>query len=306
LKPDTSYSFRLEENGPAFSFRTAPDTLTDGLIFAEGGDIGTDAQAVSALHRIAASWDPCFGFVGGDLAYANGTDTAKWVEYLKLWSQHMRGPRGNLIPMLVTIGNHEVVGSFGETPDQAPFFYSLFGGEDGKFQDGSFGTYDFGSYLRMVSLDSGHTRKVADQTEWLDAMLKEGQTFTYLFAAYHVPAYPSHRPLDGYVTRQIREHWVPLFDRYQVPVVFEHHDHTYKRTHPLLAGKVQDGGTVYIGDGAWGRNPREVYLEERPFLSEARGSLNVIKVELSRQRSSIEAYDEKGNRIDQTVITNGS
>jgi hypothetical protein len=33
-----------------------------------------------------------------------------------------------------------------------------------------------------------------------------------------------------------RQHWVPLFEKYRVPVVLEHHDHTFKRTKPLISG----------------------------------------------------------------------
>jgi hypothetical protein len=44
-----------------------------------------------------------------------------------------------------------------------------------------------------------------------------------------------------------------LFDKYRVPVVLEHHDHTFKRTKPLLAGLPDDDGVLYLGDGSWGR-----------------------------------------------------
>src|SRR4030095_9545336 len=50
-----------------------------------------------------------------------------------------------------------------------------------------------------------------------------------------------------------RKHWVPLFEKYRVPVVLEHHDHTFKRTKPLLNGLENDNGVLYLGDGSWGR-----------------------------------------------------
>jgi hypothetical protein len=44
-----------------------------------------------------------------------------------------------------------------------------------------------------------------------------------------------------------------LFDKYRVPVVLEHHDHTFKRTKPLLDGMPHENGVLYLGDGSWGR-----------------------------------------------------
>ena len=43
--------------------------------------------------------------------------------------------------------------------------------------------------------------------------------------------------------------------------MLEHHDHTFKRTKPLLGGLAHDNGVLYLGDGSWGRprtpNPPE-------------------------------------------------
>jgi hypothetical protein len=46
---------------------------------------------------------------------------------------------------------------------------------------------------------------------------------------------------------------VPLFERHRVPVVLEHHDHTFKRSKPLLGGLSHPDGVLYLGDGSWGR-----------------------------------------------------
>ena len=46
---------------------------------------------------------------------------------------------------------------------------------------------------------------------------------------------------------------MPLFEKYRVPVVLEHHDHTFKRTKPLIDGRPDADGVLYLGDGSWGR-----------------------------------------------------
>ncbi|EPR65884.1 hypothetical protein ADICYQ_5029 [Cyclobacterium qasimii M12-11B] len=52
-------------------------------------------------------------------------------------------------------------------------------------------------------------------------------------AVYHVPAYPSARAFTGTTQTMIREHWVPLFEKSSIQLVFENHDHAYKRTYPI-------------------------------------------------------------------------
>ena len=41
-----------------------------------------------------------------------------------------------------------------------------------------------------------------------------------------------------------RKFWCPLFEKYGVDAVLEHHDHTFKRTHPLTDGHVDNRGAV--------------------------------------------------------------
>ena len=79
-----------------------------------------------------------------------------------------------------------------------------------------------------------------------------------MFVVNHVPAYPSYRKPEGTNGKAgtgagNRKHWVPLFEKYRVPVVLEHHDHTFKRTKPLLDGLAHDNGVLYLGDGSWGQ-----------------------------------------------------
>ncbi|MEE9405067.1 MAG: sugar-binding protein, partial [Algisphaera sp.] len=130
LSPDTEYHLAVpdgvEKEDIQVKFKTAPATLDQPLVFAEGGDVGT-SDAVPLLHNQAAAWDPLFGFVGGDCAYANGVKPKKWLAFLKHWHDNMVTAEGRMIPMLAIIGNHEVDGSYGKTKENAPFFYALFG-----------------------------------------------------------------------------------------------------------------------------------------------------------------------------------
>ena len=174
--------------------------------------------------------------------------------------------------MLGCIGNHEVDGGYEKTAQEAPFFYSIF---DGLFPETGYASLDFGDYLSLVLLDTNHTTPIEGaQTDWLAKTLKEREECPTVFAFNHVPAYPSFRPPgliipggDKGTGTGNRDHWVPLFERYNVDAVFEHHDHTYKRTHPLLGGHTNKNGIVYLGDGSWGKIRKPAKPEARPYLA---------------------------------------
>ena len=297
LAPGGEYTLHI--GGPTNTphrFRTAPATLDKPLVFANGGDVGT-SHHVGMLHRKAAKWHPLFGLVGGDCAYGNGRTPHRWNDYLKLWRRNMIDPQGRLIPMVCAIGNHEVDGAFGQPRRKAPLFLAFF---DGLYTEHTYATLDFGQYLSIVLLDSGHVSSHdGEQTRWLDTVLAQRQDRPHLFAAYHVPAYPSHREFSGSYSERAREHWIPLFDKYGVDVSFEHHDHTYKRTHHLTAGEPDPNGVLYLGDGCWGRTPRTVATpEQRPYLKKAVSTRHVIRVTLDSDNRHFYVVDENGNEVD--------
>ena len=106
------------------------------------------------------------------------------------------------------------------------------------------------------------------QVKWIEETLLEHRSAKFRSAVYHVPLYPSHRDLMGYFSDEGRKHWAPLFDKHQLTVAFENHDHTYKRTHLLRNSEPtkNDSGTLYLGDGCWGVKPRPIDYESRPYL----------------------------------------
>jgi hypothetical protein len=260
LTPGTDYAFRIGKQSPTYRFRTMPTKATDAIHFISGGDCGVNAHAV-ANNVQAARQDPMFAVVGGDLGYDNGRSAAISLAFLRNWSAHMVGRGGRLIPMLACIGNHEVNGGYNKPREKAPFFYALF---DGLYPETGYAALDFGDYLSLVLLDSGHTTPIAgEQTDWLEKTLKARADHPNVLVVEHVPAYPSYRNPVGADGKKgtgedQRKHWVPLFEQYRVPVVLEHHDHTFKRTKPLLNGLADAGGVLYLGDGSWGRlrNPK--------------------------------------------------
>ena len=146
----------------------------------------------------AARQDPMFAVIGGDLGYDNGKSVAISLAFLRNYSQHMVGRDGRLIPMVACIGNHEVDGGYNQPRGKAPFFYALF---DGLYPETGFATLDFGDYLSLVLLDTGHTSPIGGaQADWLDKTLKSRAEHPNVFVVNHVPAYSSFRKMGTRAT----------------------------------------------------------------------------------------------------------
>jgi acid phosphatase type 7 len=310
LDPATTYQFRFWPDPTEYSFRTMPVDASRPVRFVAGGDTRHRQDWMEQANRQAMRHDPDFIVWGGDLAYADGREDRlyRWEEWFDAIRNTLITDSGRVIPILVAIGNHEVRGGYyfndpdfafdAESRERlAPYFYRLFAmpGQPG------YNVLDFGQYLSIVLLDSNHTNPVGGtQRTWLARVLAERQHVPHVFPVYHVTAYPSHRSYNGRTEREIRRHWVPLFEALGVRVAFENHDHTYKRTHPILAGAVHPKGVVYIGDGAWGVGARSVHdPAETWYLDRAESERHVIVVTLHGAHQHFRVLASSGELIDE-------
>jgi acid phosphatase type 7 len=301
LTPGTEYEFIIGTRSKTYRFRTMPAKATKAFHFISGGDVGVNSHAL-ANNRIAALQDPMFALIGGDLGYDNGVNGNTAVQFIRNYATTMIDSQGRLIPMVAMLGNHEVRGSYNKTLADATFFTPLF---DGLFTETSYATLDFGDYLSLVLADTGHCAKIGgEQTEWLDKTLGDRAGRPHLIVAGHVPCYPSYRQPAGLngkfgTGEEQRKHWVPLYEKHQVDVVLEHHDHTFKRTHPLTGGNVDDAtGIVYVGDGSWGklRIPRDA--DKRNYLADVSPDYHLTLHRLEGEQRFHLALGETGKVLD--------
>jgi acid phosphatase type 7 len=309
LQADTEYHFRVSSEGVKYKFRTISLDKSKPIRFIVGGDVYHDGlDILQKMNFQAAKLDPLFAIVGGDIAYNNRKPSAlphlmpRWLEWLIAWKNQMIAPDGRLIPLIPAIGNHDLkIGVNNRKPSDSPFFYSLFPfpGPEG------FNVLDFGNLMSLIILDSNHTNPVVGaQTLWLEDILKQREVVSHKFAVYHVGAYPSVRDYIGKTNVEIRKNWVPLFEKFGVNAVFEHHDHAYKRTWPISKGKVNfKEGILYLGDGAWGvehpRIPKKA--EKRWYLAKTLSSRHVIFANIHENEQHFMAIDDTGKIIDEVM-----
>jgi len=306
LNEDSVYVFKLQGSGKEYRFRTLPKKLSRPVRMAIGGDAFL-SKGMGTFHRMSqviAATDPDFIVIGGDLAYTSGSKNmlkgrkwaiTRWQTFLKELQQTLSREDGRLVPLLPIVGNHDVTKPKHHT-DKPEMFYEIFTFPEAKK---AFRTLDFGNYLSLIMLDTGHTWPIeGEQTTWLEKSLQQSQS-TYVFAAYHVAAYPSYYPYTDKTPEKLRRYWVPLFEKYHLPLAFEHHNHTFKRSHPIKEGKIDPEGVIYLGDGSWGVPPRRpASIDKLWYLVKSQPINMVYIVTMTQDKCRVEAKDIKGRLID--------
>ncbi len=305
-------SFQLGLRPETYRFRTMPAKATDTFQWVSGGDCGTGPHAIGT-NVIAAKQEPQFALIGGDLGYDNGTSAKTAIQFLQNYTKHMVDPKGRLIQMVTCLGNHEVRGGYKGKRADATYYLPLF---DGLYKDTTYNTLDFGDYLSLVLLDSGHVSPIGgEQTAWLESALRAREECPHLIVANHVPAYPSFRtpgsaPASGILGtlgikekaggtgEENRKYWCPLFEKHGVDAVLEHHDHTFKRTHPLIGGLKDKYGVPYLGDGSWGQLRVPSKPESRPYLAAVGNAYHMSVHRLEGEQRYHVALEESGKIAD--------
>ncbi len=298
LRQDTAYDFIIGQSTEVKRFRTLPERLTRPVNFVNGGDLYGNSAMMTATTKAAASANPYFVVVGGDWAYADGDPTkiSRWFRLFEIWQEHMITNEGFMVPFVPVIGNHEVVGYYYQTADKAPLYFTFFD----KPEQRAYFTLDIGNYLSFILLDSNHTNRVEGaQAQWLEEQLASRQDIPHVFPVYHVPAWPSFRPLESYHSTRVRTEWVPLFERYGITLAFENHDHTFKRTKPIRNNEVNEDGVIYIGDGSWGVGTRRADdAHNRWYIEKVTDDHHYWNITLMPGVRVVEAFNERNIQID--------
>ena len=304
LKPGGTYYFIAGDpvvgTSKEMKFRTIPDNRQP-LHFVVGGDMGFE-PVVDTLMQLTAAQEPQFVMIGGDIAYADGNldNVNIWDTWLNRYQQYMVTPKGYFIPMVLAIGNHEVQGYFDGTPEKAPFYFGFFA------QSGlrSWYTRTFGSYLKLFVLDTYQATSLdGPEVAWIDSTMAATEPqFTSRFALYHVPMYPAIEDTSNSLVQFLWDNWLPIFDENKLDVAFENHEHCFKRTKRLRANQVVEDGTLYLGNGAYGRGPAMGVDTSRYYLAKASSTLQFWICDVSPKKYTFRSMNKYGTIFDSVTI----
>lgn len=303
LLPDTKYSFQIDKDPSFYSFKTAPKELKKPLKFLVGGDLYQSKEIFYKMIPSMLDQDPLFAVLGGDIAYALHPDpftdfvgffkspAKRWFSFLSDWKERMITSDGRIIPFLLVPGNHDISS---KAPD---LFFKLFSFPEKKL----YRTIDFGDYLSLLLLDTGHLSPIiGEQTNFLKKTLQEHKTTPYLIPIYHIAAYPSYYAFQAETPKTIRKWWCPLFDEANLPIAFENHNHSWKKTFPIRSEKIDPSGTIYLGDGCLGAMARTTRKDW--YLDKAGAFDHFYLVEVEPKKAKVQALTFLREILDEFTI----
>lgn len=304
LTPGTKYFFRVcsdrvcskelyfytaPENGSGFSLLFGGDSRFGSSESYGGSEPHSDRQSVNKLISNLAEEDESI------LAFVHGADycsTSEW-RFLYWWLEdHMLTytQSGRVLPLVVARGNHDMDIGFQEN-----FWLGSLSEENPEHY---FYATRFTKDVSLITLNT-EISTTGDQLKWLESNLKAIRPKSkWLFVQYHKPAFPAVKDYENEQYVRLRNHWVPLFEKYHVDLVVESDGHSMKKTVPIRNGAYAPDGIIYIGEGGLGVPQRKTRQERWYFQghdSFAEMEHHIWKVHIQDETAEVSAIGLEKN-----------
>lgn len=299
LKPSTTYYFKFCTDGSCseeYNFITAPDKDMPYSIIS-GGDsrMGGEKPRYAGrtplverqqINRMIAKFvedEPSI------LAFAHGGDycsTADWRHLYWWFEDHSLTITKDkrILPIIITRGNHE---------HEIGFLENFWLGDiSNEYSDGFFYMTQVTPTSALISLNT-ETSMAGDQLEFLEETLMEHREKNkWMFVQYHKPAYPAVKDFDKEDFYHVRKYWVPLFEEYKISLALESDGHALKKTMPILNGKIDKDGIIYIGEGGLGVPQREPDSTRWFFGKESivKSAHHIWKLDVTDSKTHVTAF----------------
>jgi len=293
LNANSSYQYDLRVAGSdptpgvVDHLRTAPAPGTGTIKFVAFGDSGngSSAQGQIASRIDGESFD--LAVHNGDVAYSYGTFAqfnAFFFPYYDAWMRQK--------PIFPSIGNHD-----DRTSSAGPyrtFFVLPRDGASATYPNNAerFYSFDYGP-VHFIALDTEaaflNTARRQEQIAWLTEDLQSSQHRPWRVVFFHRPPYSSG--LEHGSDLVVRQAFSTLFERYNVQLVLNGHEHSYERSVPwrestdttrqavtyVITGAA-GAGLYPIGRSAWTAFSRSIHHYVRATVSTTDLTLTTVDV----------------------------
>tara|TARA_A100001011_G_scaffold220227_1_gene228227 strand:- start:61311 stop:62633 length:1323 start_codon:yes stop_codon:yes gene_type:complete len=311
LEPDKLYAYRVGNGSKHWSewihFKTAKKEYAPTKFVYFGDAQNNVLSHWSRVIRMAYQKAPDASFVihAGDLINSAHRDY-EWAQWYKAGG--FIHSQWTAIPV---VGNHEfhplVKGDDRKLAIQwKPQFNLPIEEElDPKLQETVY-TVDYQG-IRVIVLNSNIM--LNEQSEYVEKQLKTSNAKWNIITCHH----SIFSPAEGRDFIYGRKNWKPLFDKYNVDLVLNGHDHTYARGHVPKISADKDSeklGTVYVTSVS---GPKQYSLDKKSIESyskqgyELDNSAEQIQffqvIEIDEDRLIYVAYTAIGEEYDRFVIT---
>ena len=233
LEASTTYFYQVYSNSSIFreilNFTTTPNRTTNNLKFMLFGDSRTQRVVRNELaNKIMENYDDIDFYIHSGDMIEDGKIQTQWDAYfddIELLSKRILG--------YFIEGNHEQID--GNMYDNIPLPSN---GINSYYYSFNIGPINF------IGLNTERDRTI--QTSWLEAELEKAhQDNQTLFKCVymHQPIFNSRSNRPD-LTDLISD-WCPLFEEYEVDLVFAGHNHYYERSYPMNRFKNYDDSNSY-------------------------------------------------------------
>ncbi len=293
LKPHTPYFYRtttVADDGSTivsdpltFQTNVLPDMP---YAFAIIGDTQKNKPVIEKLQAFAFSLRPNFEIHLGDVV-DTGPDKNEWVDELLPASW----PLMSRVCLFPSIGNHEKDHSH---------YYQYFSMPDPE----CYYTYTYGNAQFFVIDSNKDVDPASPQGQWLERELAASKA-AWKFAYHHHPVYSSDENDYGDTYKEPSTFGAPkhrilaaTYEKHNVDIVFAGHIHSYERSWPIKAGKINDTGVRYIvagggGGGLESTGPSRAWFSQRVY----RGH-HIAQIMIHGKTLQLQTFDLEGRLID--------
>ncbi len=294
LQPDTEYMYRVgfeDHWSEWFQFKTCNSEEKD-FSFLYFGDLqnGIKSQCSRVIRNAYSNFpESSFLLFAGDLV--NNPQDNYWGEWFETgdWIYASK-------PVMAAAGNHEyirhqLIGGLG--PQWKYQFSFPKNGPEGL--EASVYYFDYQD-VRFVVLDSegmsdGLLGSYKKQRDWLDKILSENPNKWSVVMLHH-PFLSNRADEDN---TKLEELYKPVYEKYNVDLVLQGHDHTYGRTGFL--SKSANKGPVYIISVA---GPKMYTPEPKDEMKRMASCTQLYqKIEVDENSILFSSYTVNGNLYDQ-------
>jgi predicted phosphodiesterase len=298
LEPETNYLYQVITvsaandtlKGEVKTFKTAVKEGT-AYSFAVFSDSQNNPDIWGKLTQLAWKERPNFSIHGGDLV-GLGYRKSEWVdEFFKPSETFM-----SRIPMFTILGNHE---------HDASYYYQYFSNPDPEY----YYTFDYGN-ARFYMIDSNRPVNKGDKMYiWLEDQLAKSDKSWNFVINHHAPYSSDENDFGNtYLEKsyhsndQVRE-LIPLYEKYNVDIVFYGHVHTYERSWPLFQNKVdQEKGVLYMNVGGAGGGLENPAPSRNWFTRKLRTTHHFGLINIFENTLEFQAIDQNGLLFDHFEI----
>lgn len=286
LQPATLYRYRCYDGDtPAGEgvFKTLPERSDASFRFAVLGDSGSGNANQMAVASALERWNPDFVLHTGDVIYERGESQ----NYIPRFVQPYRAIINRAV-VYPTIGNHDH-----RTESAAPYLRFFEVPRETPTQTERWYSFRAGA-IEFYALDTNIAfGRGSEQFRWLEAALARSDAPLRVAFFHHPPYSGGSHGSSLYVRRALG----PLFERWDVRVVFSGHDHHYERSLPREDFHEDGRPSTYFvtgGGGAWLRP-----VKREAFSATARSAYHFLGVTVQKGREfRVRAIDPLGDIFD--------